>query len=273
MIARVLSAALLWLALSGAALADRAEQMARLVEVLRIADTVGIMREEGLIYGADLSESFLGETAGAAWMARVESIYAPGRMQELVAGRLETALADADLAPIIAYFASEEGQHILQLELSARRAFMDAETEEAAMIRYEEAVEADARIVVQIETLIADSDLLERNVAGGLNANLMFYRGMADAGGYDGSDEDMLRDVWAQEEDMRVETSRWLESYLMMAYHPLDPEVLDGYAEFFRTGEGRALNRALFEAFNAMYDQLSYLMGSAVAERRLSERL
>lgn len=273
MIARIISAALLWLALSGAALADRAEQMARLVEVLRIADTVKIMREEGLIYGADLSESFLGETAGDAWTTRVGSIYAPQRMQELVTGRLDTALADADLAPIIAYFASEEGQNILQLELSARRAFMDPEAEEAAMIRYDEAVEADARIVGQIDTLIADSDLLERNVAGGLNANLMFYRGMADAGGYDGSDEDMLRDVWAQEEDMRAETSRWLEAYLMLAYHPLEPEVLDGYAEFFRTVEGQALNRALFEAFNAMYNQLNYLMGSAVAERRLSEQL
>ena len=116
-------------------------------------------------------------------MARVEGIYAADRMQEVVTERLDAALEGADLVAIISYFESAEGQRILALELDARRAFMEVETEEAAMIRYDEAVEAGAHIVGQIETLIADSDLLERNVAGGLNANLMFYRGMADAGG------------------------------------------------------------------------------------------
>ena len=58
-----------------------------------------------------------------------------------------------------------------------------------------------------------------------------------------------------------------------MAYDPLAPDDLEAYAAFYRTEAGQALNQAMFSAFNQMFEEISYLLGQAVAQHMLSEQL
>jgi len=83
----------------------------------------------------------------------------------------------------------------------------------------------------------------------------------------------MLADLWSQEETFRADTESWLGGFLLMAYDPLPEEDLNRYLTFWRSDAGRALNSGLFMAFDRMYEELSYLMGQAVAQHMQSEKL
>lgn len=277
----LLRLALLFLALLAApggaqaqsAAPGRAAQEAALVAALDIAGTVEIMHEEGLQYGAQIADEMLPEDATGDWSATVARIHSQPRMQRLVVNEMSVALDGVDLAPILDFFEAPPGRRIVALEMEARRAFMDPDIEAAASERAMAARSENRPLVARIDRLIADSDLVPLNVEGALNANLMFLRGLADGGASEMSEDEMLAQVWSQAEQTRAETELWLTAFLMTAYAPLDGAELDRYAEFYRTPEGRALNRAMFAGFNRMYDELSYLLGRAVARQLTSTAL
>ena len=251
---------------------DRAE-LDVLLQALRVGDTVEIMREEGLAYSQSLARDMMPEADPARWQATVERIYDTGKMRNLVEERMAQGLEGVDLAPLNAFFTSDLGAEVVELELSAREAFLDPEVEDAAKEQYEKLDREGALIVDQIDTLIADSDLIEHNVMGILNSNLMLYRGLADGGAYDLSEEDMLLDVWSQEEGVREDSAAWIGAYLLTAYQPLEDNEVQEYIDLWRSDEGQALNRALFSTFDRMYEELSYLVGQAVAQHMRSQEL
>ncbi|MEO1138080.1 MAG: DUF2059 domain-containing protein [Pseudomonadota bacterium] len=256
--------------LPGWATADDAEV---LIDALRVGDTVEIMRQEGLRYGADLGVEMLPGVNTARWGEVVSRIYDPEKMEAVITDGFETAFEGKDLEMLVAFFTSETGSEIIELELSAREAFLDQDTEMAAMDAYEVARDDQTRLFEQVEEIISDSDLVEFNVMGAMNANLMFYRGLLDGGAIEMGEEEMLADVWAQEEDIRGESEAWLGSFLMLAYRPLEEAELEAYAELYRTPEGKVLNTAIFEAYDQMYEEISYLLGQAVAQQMQSEEL
>lgn len=249
------------------------EDMAALIDAMRIDDTVEIMRKEGLRYGSELGTEMLPGVNPQTWQDMVGRIYDTEKMAKVVAQGFETALEGQEIAELVAFYTSETGQEIVSLELSAREAFLNEDTETAAMDAYEVAREADTPLFRQVETLIADSDLVDYNVMGALNSNLMFYRGLADGGAFEMSEEDMLADVWAQEGEIRDDSAGWLGAFLLLAYQPLDEDELEAYAEFYRSEQGQVLNAAIFEAYDQMYEELSYLLGRAVAQQMQSEEL
>ena len=253
--------------------ADRAAQMDALIAALRVADTVSIMREEGLEYGTDLATEMIPDADMPIWQDALGRIYNTAKMQALVEDGLRAELSGADVAPLVEFLGSDLGVEIVELELSARRAFLSDDVEDAARERYEDLSREGARIARQVDTLVEDSDLIDHNVMGILNSNLMLYRGLADGGAYDLSEEDILLDVWAQEAAVREDSAEWIGAYLLTAYQPLDPDDLDTYVALWQTEEGQALNRALFAVFDRMYEELSYLMGQAVAQQMRSEEL
>lgn len=259
--------------LAGPAAADRSDDMSALMDALRIRDTVEIMREEGVLYGDDLAEEMLSGTESKSWRAVVSRIYDTEKMYASVERGFEEELADADLAPMLDFFRSDLGREIVDLELSAREAFIDPDTEDAARGRYDEARNNDTRLARQIETMIDDGDLVEFNVTGALNSNLMFYRGLSDGGAFEMTEEEILADVWAQEGEVREDTVSWMGAFLLMAYTPLEPEEVDAYISFYRTPSGRELNRAMFGAFDGMYEDISYLLGQTVASHMQSQEL
>lgn len=256
-----------------AAATERDAQFDALMDALQITETIEIMREEGQVYGADIATQMMPDMDPEAWAREVERIYDADKMTEVIRGNMAAELEKTDLAPLLEFYQSETGREIVALELSARRAFLDPDLEGMAKERFAEMEGQGVRLLEQIATLIADSDLVEMNVAGALNSDFMFYRGLVDGGAYEMSEEDILADVWAQEEDLRQTSRDWLEPFLMVAYQPLDPDALEAYVVFWRTAEGRDLNRALFAGFDQMYEEISYLLGLAVAQEMRSEEL
>lgn len=253
--------------------AERGARMERLLTALRIADTVAIMRREGLEYAAGLGREMMPGIGGQGWPARIGRLYDPARMRATVEESLTSALDGVDVAPLLAFFESSLGGRVVALELSAREAFLDPDIEAAARARHAAMVAEGAPIIGRIDTLIADSDLVGRNLSGVLNSNLMLYRGLADGGAREMTEEDMLRDVWSQEDAVRQDGADWLGAYLLTAYRPLDAGEIDRYIALWRTPGGRALNAALFAAFDRMYEEMSYLVGRALAEHMRAREL
>lgn len=262
------------LLLAGSATADETQaQFEALLNALQIEETVHVMHDEGVAYGKEVGADMLPDADAVSWQRVVNRIHDADKMRALVERGFADALAGEDLTPMLDFLQTPRGQNIVGLEIAARRAFLDSAVEEAARDRLEQRRDENAPVLEQIAQLIRDSDLIERNVTGALNSNLMFYNGLVDGGALEMSQDDILSDVWSQEDTVREDARDWMNAFLLMAYEPLEPEDLQAYVEFYRTPAGRVLNRAMFDAFNRMYEELSYILGRAVARHMQSEKL
>lgn len=84
-------------------------------------------------------------------------------------------------------------------------------------------------------TIIEAGDLVERNVSTALTANYQFYRALVDGGAYIMTEEEILNEVWSQEEELRADTEAWLMGYLMLLMQPLDADERATYVAFMQT--------------------------------------
>ena len=254
----------------------RADRIAGLSATLQIGLILEVMRTEGLDYGTTLETDMFPGKGGTGWADRVGRIYDVTAMQARFDTAFVEALAQASdgaLDVMDAFFASERGQRILTLELEARRALLDDAAEEAAKLNFEEMTARNDPRVDLITRFAEANDLIEMNVAGALNANLAFFRGLSNAGAVDGkmTEDQILSTVWAQEIDIRSETESWLYPYLALAYQPLSDEDMDAYLAFSVVAEGRALNAALFAAFDSLFTAISADLGLAAANQMRGE--
>lgn len=256
-----------------AALPLRADPVDDLMDALHIDDMLTIMREEGMSYGEDLADEMFSGGPIQSWRGVLSRIYDAEKMRAVMRRDFERMLDDTDPAPLIAFFEGETGQEIISLELSARRAMIEDEVEDAARDTFRALDGEDDPRYARITRFIEANDLLEANVAGALNASFQFYRGLVDGGGFEMSEGDIIADVWSQEDETRIDTREWLYGFLLLAYRPLEDEALDAYIDLSSSPEGRALNRALFAGFNAMYDEISYALGLAAARQMQGEDL
>lgn len=244
-----------------------------LLDALGVPEIIEIMRAEGLEYGDTLARDMIPSGGSDSWDATVERIYDEARMLETVRGTFTTSFGDADLAPLLAFFDSETGQQVVELELSAREAMRVQEIEDAARATFRDLEGTDSPTLATIAEFVAVNDLVEANLVGALNANYQFYLGMVDGGALDMSEADILTEVWSSEEETRTDTREWVYSFLLMAYRPLEDGVVTDYIALSQTEPGRALNRALFAGFNTMYDDISYALGLAVARQMQVQEL
>ena len=274
MIRAALIALGLLLAAAPPAAAQGADADARVAELLEAPRMIGLMREEGIAYGETLAADLIGRPDDPVWAEALEAIYD----QEAMLERFETALGEAltaeEAAPIAAFLEGDLGRRIVELELSAREVIADEAAEDAARAAWAEAAARGTPRAGRIETFIAVNDLVEENVASGLTANYEFLAGLAEGGGMGGaetSDEALIAQAYGAEPELRAETEAWLGGYLNLAYGPLSDADLDRYIAFSETDAGRDMNRALFRAFEAMYDGMSRAMGLAAGARMVGE--
>ena len=195
----------------------------------------------------------------------VARIYDTDAMQTVVKRGFANALDGVDIAPLETFFASDMGKRIVTLELSAREAMMDNAIEETAKEQARAFERARDDAFVLVDDFVKAGDLLEANVVGAMNSNMQFYRGLVDGGAFELSEEQILADVWEQEQETRADTRDWLYGFLIMAYTPLAPGELETYTELSKTKAGAAMNAALFEGFDNMYSDISYALGLAAA--------
>lgn len=260
------------LALGQPALAETAPQPAAEVSVDRLADVMqfdalfDVLRQEGLAYGDSLEADMFPAGGGDDWKAEVGQIYDAPRLQTAFLQALQDELsADPQaLDDILAFFGSDLGQRVVGLEIEARRAFLDTAAEEAARVAAEDAASARDPKVALIRRMIEASELIEMNVAGALSGSLAFMTGMAQSGAYGAMPQDqILSDVWGQEEQVRADTSTWLHAYLGLAYAPLSEAELESYVAFWEGRAGQRLNAALFTAFDRVFREVSLDLGRA----------
>lgn len=244
-----------------------AEEAARLEEALQLRAVFSVMSEEGRDYGAEIEADMFPGAGGPSWTQAVAGIYSVERMLPIfdAAFEAELARADADVPAMIAFFEGDLGRKVTTLEISGRRALLDQAVEDASRLKYEELAAAGDPRVALVDEFVDANDLVEANVAGAMNANYAFYQGLGDAGVLeDGlTDDEIIAEIWAQEEAIRDETDIWIRSYLVMAYAPLSDGEIRDYIGFSATPAGQELNAALFAGFDAVFTEVSRQLGRA----------
>ena len=254
------------LAVPTAALAD-------LSEALQIPRVIEVMRAEGLQQGDRIASDLMPGRDTAGWRLRLERIYDAPAMEERLADGLSAAMDDDVEAEVIDFFGDDLGARIIGLELDARTAILDEAAEDAAIAAWDDIAADQPERAALINEFIAVNSLIDENVQGGLNSNLEFMTGMNEGGAFDPPLDEgtMLSDIWAQESEIREETTDWLRGYLGLAYAPLTEEELQRYVDFSASDTGQAFNRALFEAFDEMYDGVVYELGRTAAIMMMGE--
>lgn len=264
----------------GAAASDAAAaaagEIAAAIELDALAE---IMHAEGLVHAEEIRAELFPGGSAAAWRAEAERIYAPARMSAAFLAGLAAAIGAEAGQPWIgeatAFFRSDLGTRIVGLEITARRALLDDATEAMSRDRVDVMeAEGDPRLAA-VDRFIAVNDLIEFNVAGGLNSHYAFYAALSAGGAFARAltEEEILADVWSQEEALREDNSHWLRSYLVLAYEPLTDAELDAYIAFSESDAGQRLNRALFATFDVMFVDISRAVGAAAAVELRGEEL
>ncbi len=85
------------------------------------------------------------------------------------------------------------------------------------------------------------------------------------------TEEEVLADVWRQEDDVRADTETWVLGFLALAFGPLENDEIVSYIRISRTSEGRAMNHALFAAFDPFFARISHELGLGAARVLTSE--
>ncbi len=251
------------------------EKVEALYEALGLPEMMQIMRIEGIDYGATIADDMFPSAAGPRWDAMVSEIYDVEMMHEEVRAAFAEELEGDDIDAMLAFFTTEPGRTIVQLEVSAREALLDDAVDEASKEAAALAAADQTPRFDMVTAYVAANDLIETNVVGALNSNYAFYMGLLDGGAMpDGMTAELaLQDVWEQEDDIRASTSEWVYSFLYMAYEPLSDDDLQTYIDFSKTDAGQDLNDALFTAFNGMFDDISRALGLASSRMMTSQEL
>ncbi len=235
-----------------------------LMDALRLPQLVEALRAEGISDADDLNADMLRGQGGAFWQQQVSRLYDTGAMKDTFHRALEEGLDDAALDVAVQFFDSTRGQRITELEIAARGAMADEAVEEAAAAAFAALPEGDdhARLVSEFITL---NDLLELNVALTMSSSYQFSRGLADGGLLEMSEEQILSEVWESEEGLRSDAEVWLRGYFFLAQQPLDLADLEAYVAFAESSAGADLNAALFAGYEAIFTDIAYGLGRAVA--------
>lgn len=250
-----------------------ADQADAIFDVLGLPEMVEIMREEGIVYGAEIGADLFDGRVTGEWTALVSNIYDADRMGDQVRAVLAQEIDPESVEDILAFFSSEPGRTIIELEVAGRRALLDDAVEEAASEAAALASADETDRYQLVERFVATNDLIETNVVGAMNSNYAFYIGLADGGalGDQLTEDQILADVWSQEPEIRRNTTEWVYTFLMLSYQPLEDADLETYIAFSESDAGQDLNQALFTAFDGVFESISRALGLGSARFMVAE--
>jgi hypothetical protein len=244
-----------------------------LMQAMRLPDMIDILREEGIAYGKELAVDMVPSGPTRSWQADVARIYDADQMTETLEAAFDDGLTEAERAELLAFFASDTGSAIIDLELSARRAFMEPEIEDAARETFRSMDGDETPLLTGVTGYVEANELIEFNVVSAFNSQYQFYRGLIEGGALEMDLGEALAAIWQDEEATRADTREWVYAFSLMAYGPLPEGALASYVDLSESDEGRALNRAMFTAFDAMYTEISYQLGLAIARQQTVQDL
>lgn len=256
------------------AVAGQAAPFDRLMTAMQMDEIVSILAEEGTASALELEESMFPGRGGAAWEEEVARIYDVDARRLALRESMADLLSETDLDPLVAFFESDRGQRIMTLEVTARRAFIDPAMEEAATENFADAEETRPRLYEQITEFTEVNDLITQNIEGAFRSNVAFALGAHEAGAFAGMTVDQLvAQMWGGDEMVEAEIRSWMFAYLMTAYSPLSEADLDAYIALSRSEEGDALNAAIMGAFDALFTDISYDLGTSAGRFMAQQEL
>ncbi|CUJ95541.1 hypothetical protein RUE5091_01552 [Ruegeria denitrificans] len=239
------------------------EKIERLMQALQLDAVITILRDEGNLLGQDLQQTFLDDNGGPVFLDQVDRIYDADKMRSQVKEVFEEALTESQMERAILFFESDLGQDIISLELSARVAMADETIEEMAQDAYEQG-DRSTELFRLVDEYIQVNNLIDENVQNSISADFNFFRGMTLGAGAD--DGELLAQLLEEKDSVTEDTRTWLYSFFLLAYKPLSDSQMRENIAFSRTETGRAINTALFESFDRMFDTIYYQLGLAVAQ-------
>ncbi|MEL6608442.1 MAG: hypothetical protein AAFO93_05980 [Pseudomonadota bacterium] len=257
-----------------ALVAAQADQTARLVDALGMADMIEILAEEGQSSAPSIAEGLFPDRQTASWMTTVADIYDPDVQLAAISADMAEIIGDEDISAMLGFLESDAGQTIMQLELSARRAFSDPTVQEAAEEAWADGADIAPAKDALVRAFIDTNDLIDANVEGAQKANIAFALGLIDGGAFPMSQPEALaEELYGGTEGMARDTFDWLYSYLMTAYSPLEEATLADYVALSETEAGAVVNAAIMGAFDAMFTRVSYDLGMAAAAIMIAQEL
>ncbi len=239
------------------------ERVKRLAHAMKLDQIVEILIDEGMVHQSELEESLLDGAGGPFFQAQVQKIYSHYWMKDRLTEAFANGMTKEQLDQAIVFFESDLGQTIVSLENSARQAFADEAIEEMATDAYQNS-DGQGVLYDLVEEYIQVNDLIDQNVQGALSADYNFFLGLY--GDTIAEYETVLDELLAQKDTMAADTTTWLYSFLLLAYQPLSEAQMRENIAFSRTETGQALNAALFNGFDEMFDGISFRLGEAVAQ-------
>jgi len=251
-------------------------ELGALFESVGMDENFEILAEIGMADAIGLEDNLFPGRGGDAWRAVLTGFYQSGPLQDIFSQAFPSdRLSPEDVAQVTLFYSTDLGQRIVSGELTAWRAISDEATEEAANAAYFQLLEDNGARADLLSRFIEINGFIDLNVQGALNSNYAFYRGLSDAGAYEQAlpPAMMLNEVWGQEPEIRRETVLWLNSFQLMAYEGLSDAEMETYIAFSDTPAARAYNAALFAGFDAVFETMSYRLGSAAARFMTAERL
>lgn len=249
-------------------LADEAPEIYRMLDSMGMYDIIALMGTENTRGGSDIEAQLFPGAGGAAWQAAVTGLHSSDRMVRLFEEAFNRdAVTPEQIAEVQAFLDSDVGHRLVTGEVAARRLFLDEGAVDAATDVFLAAVTDDDPRLEILQRFNEVNGLVDRNVSGALNLRFSFYRGLIDGGAFENDvpEELMLAEVWGQEPEVRHMTVEWLFSFQFAAYAGASNEDLETYVEVTSSPAGRAVNGALFGAFDEMLASLSYDLGFAAA--------
>lgn len=236
----------------------------RLMDLMKFQEVIEVLVEEGRSMSAETSDDELG-VPRSVWDGMIQSLYDTTVLETAFRKELTTAFGDADLSPIVAFYETDLGQNIAELELNARKAITDEAVLTAAADMWAN-LDPQSRRAQLIEDYVAANDLIEMNIIGSMNSDIAYYLGFS-AGNDDMglSEADIMREVWAGEPEARAQVTEWVYGFSALAYEPLDEKQFDAYIAFGKTAAGKTLNLAMFAAFDNVYADLARGLGAGTA--------
>ncbi|WP_417248899.1 DUF2059 domain-containing protein [Celeribacter sp.] len=239
-----------------------------LFDAMRLDEMVEVLASEGRSVSPDF-EAQGSMIPRAAWAAMLNALYRDDTMKDAFQAELTAALEGADIVPMIAFFESPLGMKVSTLELDARRAMSGDDARDMAAQAWAE-IDPDSTRARLIEDYVEVYDMVEMNVAGAMTSDYAYLSALSQGGAGEEqgllSDEDILREIWAYEGDVRAEVSEWVYGFSTLAYEPLSDDEFEELLAFARTPAGQKLNYALFAAFDAVYTDISRALGAGTAQ-------
>ena len=252
---------------TSAVLANSGSLIERYYDALKMDEVFQLLQDEGVEGAVEIAQDDEAITLSPAWTSRARQIYSIEKMDAAFRLGLAEATDLSNSEEAIAFFETELGQRIVDIELAARTALSDDAAEEAAVEMAETLREADPDRVALYERFIEANNLVDSNVMGALNANLAFYRGLGTNELFGGLDEgSMLSQVYTQEPEIRSGMEEWTMNFSVLAYSLLSEEEMSDYIAMSEAPSGQQLNSALFAGFDQVFEMHSFELGRAMAE-------